>query len=311
MCVCCAPGSIWIRPSKLARLSPVAAPRQCTSPPDGPGLVQVDREHVEVLVRLGEEQAAEGHVAAGLADGELEVLAHEMAAEQRRQPVAVGVAADADEARRGVVHLARAPILHLREAAARAVLRGTARTRRRAAPGPRSPRRGRTRAAELAARGRRSTSVRAYCATPGAVDRVDDLERVLDDDARRARAGTRRRSRRPRWRPPACGGRSSGAWSTSARTARVCSRRPAPASTGSRRARPARGRARRGRPSRRSARCRPACGRSGSVRVTTSGTLPRRRRACSRGVAARRDRGRAGSSSRSPSAARPAARCAS
>ncbi len=30
------------------------------------GLVQVDREHVEVLVLLGEEQAAEGHVAAGL-----------------------------------------------------------------------------------------------------------------------------------------------------------------------------------------------------------------------------------------------------
>ena len=36
VCVLCAPGSIWINPSNDALLSPVAAPRQCTSPPDGP-----------------------------------------------------------------------------------------------------------------------------------------------------------------------------------------------------------------------------------------------------------------------------------
>ena len=45
-----------------------------------------------------------------------------MPAEQRRQPVAVGVAPDADEARRDVVDLARAPVLKLGQAAARAVL---------------------------------------------------------------------------------------------------------------------------------------------------------------------------------------------
>ena len=84
--------------------------------------MQVDGEHVEVLVLLGEEQAAEGHVAAGLGDRELEVLAHQVAAEQRRQPVAVGVAPDADEAGGDVEHLARAPVLQLRQAAARAVL---------------------------------------------------------------------------------------------------------------------------------------------------------------------------------------------
>ena len=145
--------------------------------------MQVDREHVEVLVLLGEEQPAEGHVAAGLGDGQLEVLAHEVAAEQRRQPVAVGVAPDADEARRDVVHLARAPVLELGEAAARAVLQvqlERARVQRLAlakssarsysCSGTRCPR-------------RRRTSVRAYCATPGPLDRVDDLERVLDDDA--------------------------------------------------------------------------------------------------------------------------------
>ena len=59
----------------------------------GARLVQVDGEHVQVLVLLGEEHAAEGHVAARLGHGELEVLAHEVPAEQRRQPVAVGVAA--------------------------------------------------------------------------------------------------------------------------------------------------------------------------------------------------------------------------
>ena len=49
----------------------------------GAGLVQVDREHVQMLVLLGEQQPAEGHVAAGLGDGELEVLAHQVPAEQR------------------------------------------------------------------------------------------------------------------------------------------------------------------------------------------------------------------------------------
>ena len=85
-------------------------------------LVQIDREHVQVLVLLGEEQAAKGHVSAGLRDRQLQMLAHEMAAQQRWQPVAVGVASDADEARRAVVHLPPAPVLDLREAAARAVL---------------------------------------------------------------------------------------------------------------------------------------------------------------------------------------------
>jgi hypothetical protein len=97
VCVCWAPGLIWISPSKLARLEPVAAPRQCTSPPEGPGLVQVDGEHVEVLVGLAEEQAAERHVAALAGDRELVVLADQVAAEQRRQPVAVGVAPDLDD----------------------------------------------------------------------------------------------------------------------------------------------------------------------------------------------------------------------
>ena len=65
-------------------------------------LVQVHGEQVQVLMLLGEEQATEGHLPAGLGDSQLEVLAHEMAAEQRRQPVAVCVAADAHEARRDV-----------------------------------------------------------------------------------------------------------------------------------------------------------------------------------------------------------------
>src|SRR5207302_1736114 len=88
------------KPSTISR---VAARR--------PRLVQVDREHVEMLVLLREEHAAEGHVAARLRDRELEVLVHEMPAEQRGQPVAVCVAADLDDARRGVVHLARAEVL--------------------------------------------------------------------------------------------------------------------------------------------------------------------------------------------------------
>ncbi len=104
----------------------------------------------------------------------------------------------------------------------------------------------------------------------GAVDRVDDLERVLDDDARRhvqERAAASRTRRSP---PPACGGRSSGAWSSRlARARRARERRP-PASTGSRRARRSAGS---------SSTCttvpalctiRPARARSGSVRVTTS-----------------------------------------
>ena len=84
--------------------------------------MQIDREQVQVLALLREEQAAEGHVAARLGHRQLEVLAHEVAAQQRRQPVAVGVAPDADEAGRGIEHLSRAPILELGQAAARAVL---------------------------------------------------------------------------------------------------------------------------------------------------------------------------------------------
>ncbi len=65
----------------------------------GAGLVQVHREHVQQLLLLGEEHAAEGHVAARLAHRQLQVLAHQVAAQQRGQPVAVGVPADAHEAR--------------------------------------------------------------------------------------------------------------------------------------------------------------------------------------------------------------------
>ena len=131
------------------------------------GLVQVDSEHVQVLVLLGEEQPAEGHVAAGLGDRQLEVLAHELAAEQRRQPVAVGVAADADEARGDVEHLARAPVLHLRQAAPRAVLQVQLERARVQRLARRSPRRGRTRARGSRSFGAPTTSVRPYCAMPG------------------------------------------------------------------------------------------------------------------------------------------------
>src|SRR2546421_635876 len=81
-------------------------------------LGQVHREHVEVLLLLGEEQPAKRHLAARLAHGQLQVLAHEVAAQQRGQPVAVGVAADADEAGGDVEHLPRPPVLDLGEAAA-------------------------------------------------------------------------------------------------------------------------------------------------------------------------------------------------
>ncbi len=84
--------------------------------------MQVHREGVEVLLGLGEEQAAEGHVAARLHHRKLEMVAHQMAAEQCRQPVAVGVPAHAHEAGGGVEHITTAPILHLREAAAGVVL---------------------------------------------------------------------------------------------------------------------------------------------------------------------------------------------
>ena len=104
----------------------------------------------------------------GSAHRQLEVLAHEVAAQQRRQPVAVGVAPDADEARGDVEHLAAAPVLNLRQTAARAVLRGRARRRRRAAPGPRSPR-PRSYSCTRNSLARPPTiSVRPYCATPGA-----------------------------------------------------------------------------------------------------------------------------------------------
>ena len=166
MWVCWAPGSIWISPSKLARLSPGRGAAPVHVAARRAGLVQVDGEHVEVLVLLGEEQAAEGHVAAGLGDGQLEVLAHEVPAEQRRQPVAVGVAADTDEARRDVVDLAGAPILDLRQAAARAVFQvqlERARVQRLALEVLRE--------VVLVQRTRCCsppiTSVRAYCATPG------------------------------------------------------------------------------------------------------------------------------------------------
>ncbi len=42
--------------------------------------MQVHREGVQMLLGLGEEQTAEGHVATRLTDGKLEVVADEMSA---------------------------------------------------------------------------------------------------------------------------------------------------------------------------------------------------------------------------------------
>ena len=89
----------------------------------GAGLVQVDREHVQVLVLLGEEEPAEGHVAArARRSASSRCWRTRCPPSSAGQPVAVGVPADADEARGDVVDLAAAPVLHLGQAAARAVL---------------------------------------------------------------------------------------------------------------------------------------------------------------------------------------------
>ena len=132
--------------------------------------------------------------------------------------------------------------------------------------------------AEVARRVRRRTSVRPYCATPGALDRVDDLERAPRRPRRRARTGTPRRSRRPRWRPRACAGRSSGAASTTPRPARRGRGRRPRASRGSRRARRARGRARRARPTLPLCTMRPARGPLGERARDHVGDLARARR---------------------------------
>ncbi len=153
-------------------------------PAGGAGLVQVHREGVQVLVGLGEEQAAERHVAAGLGHGQLQVLAHEMSAQQRGQPVAVGVAPDADEAGGDVIDLAATPVLELREATARAVAQiqlERARVQRLTREVLGQVVLVHAKLARAVADDERAPVLRHA----GTVDRVDDLERVLDDDARR------------------------------------------------------------------------------------------------------------------------------
>ncbi len=121
-----------------------------------------------------------------------------MTAQQRRQPVAVGVAAHAHDARRGIEDLGGTPILHLRQAAARAVLEvELERPRVQGLP------------FEVAGE---VVLVHAEVAAPLAhdqgapvlrharsVDRVDDLEGLLDRQARRdvqeGPAGPQRRVR--------------------------------------------------------------------------------------------------------------------
>jgi len=150
-------------------------------------------------VLLGEEQAAEGHVAAGLRDRQLQVLAHEVPPEQCRQPVAVGVAPDPDEARRGVVDLAGAPILYLRQSTARAVFQVQLERPRVQRLTGEVLREVVLVQLELAALPTHNERARVL-SHPGAVDCVDDLERVLDDDSPRhvqeGAAGPERRVRR-------------------------------------------------------------------------------------------------------------------
>ena len=77
----------------------------------GADLVQVHREEIEVLVGLGEVDAAVAHVGARLGGGQLDVLAREPAAEVDRDPRAVAVAADAHDVSRDVVDVPGTPVL--------------------------------------------------------------------------------------------------------------------------------------------------------------------------------------------------------
>ena len=177
--------------ARLARAGRGAAPVHVAA--GGPGLVQVDGEDVEVLVGLAEEQAAERHVPAGAGDDQLVVVADQAPAEDRRQPVAVGVAPDLDDRGRVVVHAALAPVGEVGQAAARAVLEvelelaGVERRRR-------SPRRGRTRAGGTGWRDRRSRA----CGRTGRWPARRSRRRSGRAPRRRGpagRRGTRRRSR--------------------------------------------------------------------------------------------------------------------
>ncbi len=107
--------------------------------------------------------------------------------------MAVGVAPDADEAGGDVVDLAAAPVLELRQAAARAVLQVQLERARvqRLAPVEVLGQVVLVHAelARAVAHDERAPVLRHA----RAVDRVDDLERILHDDARRARTGTPRR----------------------------------------------------------------------------------------------------------------------
>ena len=107
---------------------------------------------------------------------------YEVPAEQRREPVAVRVAAHLDDARGGVEHLARAEVLKRREARARAVLQvqlERACVQRLA----RAEVLGEVVLVDAELAVRRADDQRARVLRDAGVrDRVDDLERVLDDD---------------------------------------------------------------------------------------------------------------------------------
>ena len=211
--------------ARLARARS-AAPRQWTSPPEGPVSCRSTAKTSKCSSRLAEEEPAERHVAARAGDHELVVVADQAPAEQRRQPVAVGVAADLDDRGRGVVDAALAPV----GAAARG---GSARRPRgRARTGRRGARRRRSRRAARSYSRRRSSaprspiaSVWAYCALPAGARSRRRSGTGRRSAARAARRGRRRRSRRRRSPPRACGGRAAGGAGSSARRARVCSLR--------------------------------------------------------------------------------------
>ena len=84
--------------------------------------MQVDGEDVEMLLAFGEKQTAEGHVAAWAGDDELIVMVDQAAPQQRRKPVAPGVAPHLDARGRDVVDRPWAPVDDLCEATARPVL---------------------------------------------------------------------------------------------------------------------------------------------------------------------------------------------
>ena len=226
------------------------------------------------------------------------MLAHEVPAQQRGQPVAVGVAARRPRSawRRRTPRPRPSPGSAPGGSARRPA--GTARRRPRAAPGGPVLADSSKSSARSYSCTRNSlpasptTSVRPYCATPGPLDRVDDLE---GSSTTTPRGHVQEGAAAPEG---GVGGLELVAVDRqalgvpAARPARGARGRRPPASTGSRRARASAGSSstlRRPRP--RSARSARRAARSGSVRVTTSGTARRagavRSRAVERSSASR------------------------